>query len=101
MAALRSSDSSPCVISPGRSSRALTVSETDMDLALALVHLDGPQAGRWIGWVLAGADVVLVSVPGADDVQLLGEVVAEAPLALVEPLDDAVHERALADRAAE
>src|SRR5947199_109199 len=51
--------------------------------------------------MLAGSDVVLIAVPRADDVQLVREVVAEAPLLVVESLDDAVHQRALADRSSE
>ena len=53
-----------------------------------------------IGRMLARPDVVLVAVPGAHDVQLLGEVVAEAAPLGVEALDHAVHQLALADRAA-
>ena len=59
-----------------------------------------PQPRARIGGVLARAHVVLVAVPRADDVQLVGEVVAEAAAFVVEALDDAVHQHALAHRAA-
>src|SRR5215212_6483048 len=50
--------------------------------------------------MLTRAHVVLVTVPRADDVQLVGEVVTEASLLGIETFHHAVHQLALADRAA-
>src|SRR5215204_6083097 len=50
--------------------------------------------------MLAGPHVVLVAVPRAHDVQLIGEVVAQASLPGVETLHHAIHQLALADGAA-
>src|SRR3954470_22105323 len=50
--------------------------------------------------MLTRAHVVLVTVPWADDVQLVGEVVTQALLLGVEPFHHAIHQLALADRAA-
>src|SRR5947209_18348034 len=111
MAALKRFESSAWeTVDPGSSSacRARTaaeapavVSEADTDLAILPVHGDRPQAGRGIGGVPAGPDVVLVAVPRADDVQLIAEVIAEAALLVVQALDHPVHQRALAHRATE
>src|SRR4051812_29206298 len=48
--------------------------------------------------MLPGPHVVLVTVPGTHDVELVGEVVAEAAPLGVEPLGDAIHQGALAHR---
>src|ERR671914_1500818 len=47
--------------------------------------------------MLAGPHVVLVAVPRAHDVQLVGEVVAQASLPGVEAFHHAIHQLALAD----
>src|SRR5438270_13548635 len=104
MAPRRSADSSVWLSGaswPSSARAACTVSEADKDLALLLLHLDRAQPRGGIGRVGAGANVVLVAVPRADDVQLGTEVVAQAALVAVETLEDAVHQRALADRAAQ
>src|SRR4051794_20245818 len=50
--------------------------------------------------MLTGAPVGLVTVPRADEVQLVGEVVTEASLLGLETFHQAVHQLALAARAA-
>src|SRR3954462_5357093 len=103
MAALNSAERSACETddwSLSRARAASTASEADKDLAFPLLDLDAAQPRARLAGVAPRADVVLVAVPGADDVQLVGEVVAEAALLVVETLDDPVHQHALADRPA-
>src|SRR5436190_4293105 len=103
MAALNSAERSACetdVWSLSRARAASTASEADKDLAFPLLDLDAAQPRAGVAGVAPRAHVVLVAVPGADDVQLVGEVVAEAALLLVETLDDPVHQHALAHRPA-
>src|SRR3954452_5054528 len=99
MAALNSAERSACETddwSLSRARAASTVSEADKDLAFPLLDLDAAQPRARVAGVAPRAHVVLVAVPRADDVQLVGEVVAEAALLLVETLDDPVHQHALA-----
>src|SRR3954470_11853842 len=103
MAALNSADRSACETddwSLSSARAASTVSEADKDLAFPLLDLDAAQPRARVAGVAPRADVVLVAVPGADDVQFVGEVVAQAALLVIEALDDPVHQHALTDRTA-
>src|SRR3954462_13328896 len=92
IAVLSSAERSACdtgAWSLSRARAASTASEADKDLSIPLLNRDRPQPRGAIAGMLARADVVLVAVPRADDVQLVGEVVAEAAPLVVEALDHA------------